>query len=107
MCWMDWEQSKLPFSKSMLNYIEKMDILEDMKNLCQNIKLRDKCLKNYRISNLVLKIGAMNGLTLHQIGKIMYRTGFDEKPSIVEKLVEKANEVNKLYERSNIFNKFS
>ena len=97
---MDWEQSKKPFSKTMLSYIEKIDIIEDMKNLCQNIKLRDKCYKNYRISNLVLKIGAMSGLSLHQIGQLIYRPGFDEVPSPVEILIKKANKINNLFVKS-------
>jgi hypothetical protein len=102
MCWMDWEQSKMPFSSKILKYIEKIDILEDMKNLCQNIKLRDKCFKNYRITNLVLKTGAMLGLTLNEIGNLIYREGFDETPSPVETLVEKANKINNLFVKSNI-----
>jgi hypothetical protein len=50
---------------------------------------------------MVLKIGAANGLTLHDIGKLIYRTGFDDTPSVVEVLVEKANKINNLFEQIN------
>jgi len=84
-----------------LSQYSKIDILEDMKLLCQNIKLRDLCLKNYRISNLVLKIGASYGLTLYDIGRIIYREGFEESPSVLETLVAKANKINNLFEAGN------
>ena len=41
MVWMGWEQSQKPFSKEMLKYIEKIDILEDIKRMRQIIKLRE------------------------------------------------------------------
>jgi hypothetical protein len=41
MCWMGWDQANLPFSKEMLDYINKIDILEDMHYMSQIIKLRD------------------------------------------------------------------
>lgn len=94
---MDWDQSAQPFSSSLKKYIENINIEEDMNNLCQNIKLRNKCLKNFRISNLLLKIGVAKNLTLRQIGRILYREGLDEIPSVVENLVEKASKINSLF----------
>jgi hypothetical protein len=41
MCWMGWDQAQIPFSKEMLAYISKIDILSDMKRLSSIIKLRD------------------------------------------------------------------
>ena len=41
MCWMTWDQAKVPFSKELLNYINNINILEDMNRLSQCIKLRD------------------------------------------------------------------
>ncbi len=41
MCWMTWDQATVPFSKELLDYIDKINILEDMHRLSQCIKLRD------------------------------------------------------------------
>jgi hypothetical protein len=47
-----------------------------------------------RISNILLKRGAENGLTLYQIGKILCRSYEDEtKLSILEKVVQKAERI--------------
>ena len=46
----------------------------------------------------MLKIGAENGLTLYQIGMLLYKPGFDEDvPSEVEKLIEKTDKLCSLY----------
>jgi len=90
MCWMGWDQSvHKPFSKEILNYIDNINIMEDMKRMSQSIKLREKCWKMFRISNTVLKTSAKHGLTLHQIGMILFRPGYEDNPSEVEFLMEK------------------
>ena len=40
--------------------------------------LRDICLRNFIIANKVLLKGANMGLTLYEIGCILYRDGDDE-----------------------------
>ena len=37
------------------------------------MKIRSKCIKNFKIAETVLKKGASTGLTLFQIGEILYR----------------------------------
>ena len=58
ICWMGWEHSQKPFSKKMKDYIANIDILEDMKKISDVVKIRPKCLQNYRVANLLLKIAA-------------------------------------------------
>ena len=41
MCWMSWYQSKKPLSKELLDYIEKIDIMADIKRISENIKIRN------------------------------------------------------------------
>jgi hypothetical protein len=41
MCWMGWDQANVPFSKEMLSYIKKIDIMADMNRISGIIKLRD------------------------------------------------------------------
>ena len=53
--------------------------------------MRPECLRNIKISTLLLKNAASKGLTLAQIGQIMCRPDDDEEaPSLLEKIVNKA-----------------
>jgi hypothetical protein len=102
MCWMSWNQAQKPITKECLDYIEKIDILDDIRKLGELIKIRDICLKNFRIANIVLKKCAKNGLTLYDIGRILFRPGYEEVPSKIELIVEKANTICKMLAVSNI-----
>ncbi len=59
------------------------------------------CLRNMRISNTLLKMGAMAGLTLEQISKIWCRPDYDDTPSLLEILVQRARQVADLLGKSN------
>jgi len=45
--------------------------------------IREKCLRNFVIANIVLKKGAISGLTLFEIAKILYKA-HNEKVSRIE-----------------------
>lgn len=53
------------------------------------LNLREECLRNFRISTTILKKGAEAGLTIKEIGKIIYRDDSDEE-STVERLIAEA-----------------
>lgn len=56
-------------------------------------KFRPICLRNIRISTLLLKRGAEAGLNLAQIGQILCRPDEDDSvESLLEKLVTKARQ---------------
>lgn len=98
ICWMDWEQAHVPFSTKSLAYIKKLDVLKDIKMLDTTFKFRRICLRNIRITGTLLKKGALAGLTLNQIGSILCREDdFDDdpEPSVLEKIVTKAQEMAK------------
>jgi hypothetical protein len=57
-------QANAPFSKKSLAYIDSIDIMEDIKVLESTFKFRPICLRNIRITSLLLKNGAAAGLTL-------------------------------------------
>lgn len=91
LCWLSFSQAEQPFSKKSLEYISKIDIVEDVKKLKKNFMFRPICLRNMRISGTLLKKGAEAGLTLAQIGMILCRPDEDDsKPSLLEQLVSKA-----------------
>lgn len=64
LAWMSFPQSFEPFSKKSLDYINELDIIADIKMLEQAFPFRSVCLRNMRISQTLLKLGANNGLTL-------------------------------------------
>jgi len=90
------------FQKKSLEYIESINIMEDIRCLNELVKIRDISLKNFRISNILLKKCARNGLTLYDIGKILYRPELEETPSKLESIVEKSNNICELLYNSNI-----
>lgn len=74
-----------------MEYIKKLDIDSDVQLLEKNFKVRPECLRNFKISSLLLKRAAAKGLNLAQIGQILCRPDDDdEAPSLLEKIVNKA-----------------
>ena len=61
---------------------------------------RDKCLRNMRISSLLLKKAALAGLTLHQIGSMLYREGYEQSSSMIEEVVSKSLSLYKTINKS-------
>ena len=68
-----------PFSTKSLEYIENIDVLEDIKLLEKNFKMRGECLRNMRISCTLLQKGAKAGLNLTQIASILCRPDEDDE----------------------------
>ncbi len=92
LCWTGWDQSNIPFSKEMKDYIQSIDIISDMEKLSKLIKLREDCWKMFRVTNTVLKICADYNLTLSEISNILYQTDYKhETPSHIEKIIEKVD----------------
>jgi hypothetical protein len=102
ICWMDWEQADEPFSEKSLNYIKSIDVLKDIKMLDNSFKFRKIWLRNIRITGILLKKGAELGLTLHQIVSILCREDDyedDPEPSMLEKIIKKAEDMAKTIRR--------
>ncbi len=102
-CWLSWEHKNRPFSAKTLEYIRSINIMEDIEILNSQYKFRPICLRNMRMSNTILKMGAAAGLTLGEIGKIWCRTDDEgEVPSIFERLVDTARrQADLLHDRHN------
>ena len=90
ICWMSWSQAEKPFTEEEKEYIESIDIIEDMKNLNKYIFLRPDCWKYFRISNTVLKVCTKYNLTPFEIGSLLYHSDYDNKtPSKIKLVVER------------------
>lgn len=103
-CWTSWSQKDHPFSPKTLDYIRNINIEEDIKLLTDSFNIRPVCLRNMKVSNMVLKIGAEAGLTLGEIGKIWCRTDDEgEIKSILEVLVERAQRQADIVQEIRVF----
>ena len=90
ICWMSWSQAEKPFTEAEKEYIDSINIIEDMKQLNKFIFLRPDCWKYFRISNTVLKVCAKYNLTPFEIGSLLYHSDYDNKtPSKIKLVVEK------------------
>eukprot|EP01016_Furgasonia_blochmanni_P038025 TRINITY_DN4550_c0_g1_i10.p1 TRINITY_DN4550_c0_g1~~TRINITY_DN4550_c0_g1_i10.p1 ORF type:complete len:749 (+),score=202.58 TRINITY_DN4550_c0_g1_i10:68-2248(+) len=89
--WMSWPQAKEPFSKEELDIINSINPKKDAELLEKYLSIREVCLRNFRIANIILKKGANKGLTLYDIGRILYKEDPDD-PSKIEKIVQKTED---------------
>ncbi|CAJ1329007.1 unnamed protein product [Effrenium voratum] len=93
--WMDWNQAKEPFGPEEMDYIRGLSGAQDAKNLERQVGVRRECLRLMEATTMLLQKGAEHGLTLHQIGLIMYREdkcSDDDtpvQPSIMEKMISR------------------
>ena len=95
ICWMSWKQAEVPFTQKEKEYIENINIIEDMEKLNSYIYLRPECWKYFRISNTVLKVGAKYNLTPYEIGSLLYHFDYDYKtPSKIKLIVEKTEKIS-------------
>ncbi|KAM0983733.1 hypothetical protein ACFX2C_011238 [Malus domestica] len=85
--WIHWPQASIPFSDDELEYIEKLDPLEDCEMLRRELPMiREACLRVLVLCTIFLKESAAYGLCLAEIGEMMtreFRSG-EEEPSELE-----------------------
>jgi len=99
--WLNWPQSRVPFSNEEKTYIARLDADKDIALLRQRFGdwLQPECYKVLKITTMWLKIGAAMGLTPYDIGQMMCRKNAD-LPSELEKIVWEAEETAELVMRN-------
>jgi len=90
--WANWPQAKENFDPFTLNFINSIDVEEDIERLSRELPLSLAAMDNIRISGMLLQIGACHGLTLYEIAKIILRQNLDE-PSELELLRAQAEKL--------------
>ena len=85
---MSWPQAKEPFTLASLEFIDALDPFQDARMIQKRSQLREKCLRNFIISCLVLKKAAIKNFTLYDIGTILYRSD-DDQITVVQSLISK------------------
>ncbi|XP_061989942.1 phosphatidylinositol 4-kinase gamma 7 [Rosa rugosa] len=85
--WIHWPQASIPFSDDELDYIEKLDPVEECEMLRRELPMiREACLRVLVLCTIFLKESATYGLCLAEIGEMMtreFRSG-EEEPSELE-----------------------
>ena len=74
-CWMDWSQAREPVAPAVRRYIECLDALSDVSMLRRELgadMLRPGSLRSLCIGTMLLKRGVAAGLTLYEIGMLIY-----------------------------------
>lgn len=92
LVWMEWPQAKKKWTPTELDYISRINPKADVERLTKHFKFRDICLRNFRIAETTLKKGALAGLTLFEIGALLYRDDPDF-PSPIEEIIKKTEEL--------------
>ncbi|KAK4260954.1 hypothetical protein QN277_004012 [Acacia crassicarpa] len=85
--WIHWPQSSIPFSEDELNYIKKLNPVQDCEMLRSELPMiREACLRVLELCTFFLKDAANFGLCLAEIGEMMTREFHrgQEEPSELE-----------------------
>jgi Phosphatidylinositol 3- and 4-kinase len=91
VCWTVWSHLDKPTNPKLKEYILSLNPKENCKMLKKLIGMRPICLRNYRIAETLLIKGTQHGLTLNEIGKILYKSD-SEETSLLEEIVKRAEE---------------
>lgn len=75
--WVEWPQSKLALDAETRAYVEGLDVEADIAMLREHLSIREECLRLFRVTNTLLKLGVRQGLTLHEIASIITRQDID------------------------------
>jgi len=86
--WLNWPQAKEPMSDETLQYIDSLNIQDEIESLKAKFgnTVREEHFRVLKISTTLLKKGAKVGLTFHDIGAMICRPTIDE-PSTLEMMV--------------------
>ncbi|GMF37090.1 unnamed protein product [Phytophthora fragariaefolia] len=87
--WLEYPQSREPFSPVALQYIDALDATRDAKIL-RTLGIREECVTTLKICTLFLKLAAGQGKTLYWMGNFMARDGCFQQPSRLELAIKNA-----------------
>ncbi|KAJ4877526.1 Phosphatidylinositol 4-kinase gamma 3 [Raphanus sativus] len=91
--WLYWPQAKEPYSSETLEYIKTLDAEQDIELLrFHGWEIPSSCARVFRVSTMLLKKGAGQGLTPFAIGSIMCRETL-EKESVIEQIIYDAEAI--------------
>ena len=86
VAWMSWPQAQKPFGERELAYIRSLNGSRDSRLLSKCLGVRRECLRLMEVTTKLLQIGAEHGLTLYDIGMIMFREDQSDDSQVLSKL---------------------
>lgn len=91
--WLNWRQSKQPFSNQLKKFVQSLDP-EHCASILKGLRIKPKCIRVMKCSSLLLKKGVEAGLTAFEIGQmyVAKRSKKQNEPSDLERLVQIATE---------------
>jgi len=84
--WMSWPQAKEPFSLTCIEYVQNLRYEKEAKDAAKYLGINRDPLRLMKCSAILLQIGLSYGLTLFDIGTIMYRQDLDT-PSVLQDII--------------------
>lgn len=87
--WLEYPQSRVPFSPLELAHIEELDADRDAVAL-RALGIREECIVTMKMCTMLLKLAARHSRSLHWIGSFMQREGCFEDASAFEHVVVRA-----------------
>jgi hypothetical protein len=104
--WLQYAQSKEPFSPALLQAIASIDVAQDVAKL-DRVGLSAGELLSTWMSTTLLKLGAAEGRTLFEIGSIVQRGGDRSEPSQLERIFQHSLDVASEQGESGFFSAFT
>jgi len=89
--WMSWPQAKQKWTRACLDFIKALDIDSEAVILEKYNLVGEKSVRLMKCATLLLKIGAERGLTLFDIGQMLYRQKLEE-PSVFEEILSRVSQ---------------
>jgi len=94
--WMSWPQAKEPFSVESINYVQGLNPDKEVKDAAKYLGISRDPLRLMKCASILMKTGVTNGLTLYDIGTIIYRQDLD-LPSIFQDIISGSLDAALLY----------
>jgi len=87
--WMDWPQAREQISAEQVRYVDGLDAKMDARILSDELERRisQASLMNLRLGTALLQKGLRAGLTLYEMGTMVYSRGATDERSILERIV--------------------
>jgi len=104
--WLQYAQSKEPFSEELLAAIDSIDVAQDVAKL-DRVGLSTGELLSTWMSTTLLKLGAKRGRTLFEIGSMVQRGGDRSQPSQLERIFQQSLEAASEQGESRFFSAFT
>jgi len=94
--WMSWPQAKEPFSTTCIEYVRHLRYDKEARDAAKYLGINRDPLRLMKCAAILLQIGVSYGLTLYDIGTMMYRQDLDV-PSVMQDIITQSQDTAVMY----------